>query len=377
MALRAQIQRSLACLTAGSLLACAHAPVAARPLATPVMAAADAARPHLSGTADAAGWHGVWLPTMDVLSVPVADWISPFAASDAQDFVDSHEGAWRANLGAMSVPDRAQAATALGLLADRPLGAAALMRLALKGQLLASATRRGGPTLLASVGSLSKEPLARGLGRAELLEQTLAELDVPGRVTQGLKYTCESASAQILLAERDPAEYTRLIAGLASESGTVALADGSSIGRVADWASNSDGWRSLSSRLLQPAFATFGNAPLSYSNTKDLNSVGVSGLTEAQMAKLLSALFGTPFACLSPANSSRQRRMEAYLAAIAAGWHVPVWVEWSTGHVVLAEPEKRGRVVIDNPYGVMHSLTPGAFMSVLHSVYLPAIVAIP
>jgi hypothetical protein len=377
MAVRDRIRRAVACLGTGSLMACSHGVAMTQPrLAEPIQASFRQAS-RLPGTADAGGWHGVWLPTMDVLSVPVADWVSPFAAQDAAQYVSAHEPEWRRTLGTYTPTERTPAAVALGQLADRPLGAAALMRLAISGRLNAPASGSGAPSLLASIAFITRQPLVKGLDRAQLLEQLLGELDVPGRVTQGLKYTCESASAQILLAERDPSEYARLVAGLASQAGTVTLANGASIGRVPDWASHTDGWRSLPGRLLQPAFATYGNAPLLYSNTKDVNSAGVSGLTDAQMAKLLGALFATPFVYFSPENSSKPRRMEVYRAAISAGWHVPAGVEWSTGHVILAEPEKRARVVIDNPYGVIHSLTPDAFMSVLHSVYVPAVIAAP
>jgi hypothetical protein len=48
-----------------------------------------------------------------------------------------------------------------------------------------------------------------------------------------------------------------------------------------------------------------------------------------------------------------------------------VWVNWFSGHVVLAEQEADGRVVIDNPFGAIHSLTSKAFENALHSVYVP------
>jgi hypothetical protein len=144
------------------------------------------------------------------------------------------------------------------------------------------------------------------------------------------------------------------------------------IKRVPDWASKTDAWRSWPSRLLQPAFATFGNGELGYDNTHDRNSLGQSGLTDPQVVVLTSAVFNRPFKALTPANSTAAQRMAWYRQGLAAGWHPIVWVEWSSGHVVLGEPDRKGRVVIDNPFGAMHSLTAKAFEDNLHSVYLPA-----
>ncbi|MDB5098658.1 MAG: hypothetical protein JWM80_3079 [Cyanobacteria bacterium RYN_339] len=331
----------LSSLLALLLTGCAHAP-----MATPM----PAAEPRMMGAVQPDGWHGPWLPTMDTLSVPSLDFANPFKAAESRDYLAKHPG-W----------DDGLPKDVVALLKNKPLGAAALARW--------DAATRG--RVLDSLSAIAQKPLAPGLDRADLLNDLLAELEVPARVTQGLKWTCESASVQILLAERNPAEYARLVAGLASADGKVKLADGAAIARVPDWASKTDAWRSWPSRLLQPAFATYGNGPLGYDNTHDRNSLGASGLTDPQVVKLASSVFGRPFAALTPDNSTAAQRMGWYRAGLDAGWHPIVWVEWSSGHVVVGEPDRKQRVVIDNPFGAVHSLTPTAFQDNLHSVYLP------
>jgi hypothetical protein len=324
------------------LSACSHAPVA-----TPL----PAAQPRMMGAVQPDGWHGPWLPTMDTLSIPSLDFASPFKAAECRAYLAKHPD-WQEGL-----PPKVVA-----LLKDKPLGAAALAK-------WDSATRG---RVLDALSAIAEQPLAPGLDRADLLNDLLAELEQPARVTQGLKWTCESASVQILLAERNPAEYARLVAGLAVGAGKVKLADGAEIARVPDWASKTDAWRSWPSRLLQPAFATYGNGELGYDNTHDRNSLGKSGLTDPQVVKLASSVFHRPFKALTPENSTPAARMAWYRAGLDAGWHPIVWVEWSSGHVVVGEPDRNGRVVIDNPFGALHSLTAKAFEANLHSVYLPA-----
>lgn len=323
----------------------------------------------LVGSVEAAQWHGPWLPTMDTLSVPVIDFASPLKAHEEMTFIKAHEDAYQQAATALGDHDRLGLTLVRDLVRTDALAEASLMRLALSGALLRPG--RGGATALAGLAALVDAPLAEGVDRRALVAETIAEIDEPGRVTQGLKLTCESASVQVLVMRRDPAEYVRLVAGLASPEGRVKLASGDSLVRVKDWSSKTDGWRSVPSRLIQPAFATYGNLPLAYSNTQDRNEKGESGLTNEQLAKLLSGVFGQPFRFLSPENSTSAERMAAYRAAYAKGWESAVWLDWSTGHICLAENEKNGRVIIDNPYGAMHSLKAKAFESVLHSVYVP------
>ncbi|HEY9724516.1 MAG TPA: hypothetical protein V6D47_21120, partial [Oscillatoriaceae cyanobacterium] len=330
------------------------------PVAPPVPAAAT------SGvSADGA----IWLPTLKTIATPVLDRLSPLALHDARAYVNQHQAETSRTVLALAPDARAEVVAVQRAIGDDALGNAALAKLILGGKLTAP---EGDTTLLDALDALAEGPIASTIDRRTLLAETLAEIDVPGRITQGKKLTCESASTQIMLALRAPAHYARLVATLAGHGGGATLAGGEAIARVSDWDSGSDLWRSAPSRLLQPAFAVYGNAPLRYSNTADKNSLGQSGLTDPQLAKLLGGVFGTPFTALTPENSTPQSRLAALRAAFAKGWQVPVWLDWSSGHVVLAESEAGGRIVFDNPFGAMQSMESDALRGVLHSVYVPA-----
>lgn len=355
-----------------ALAGCGVAAPTALPVAAPSARGAVAAK-GLPGSILPDGWHGVLLPTMQTLSVPVLDFASPLAAWRASSYVWGHQAAYETALSAER-PAVAMRIAALRQVCDgNSLAEAAFVRLAISGKLAAvdPGAPAGTPSLLDSLEAIAFGPVAQDLDRVRLLHQLLAELDVPGRICQGIKLTCEATSVQIMLDLRSPAEYAHLIAGLASPAGTATLADGETIARVPDWDSGTDGWRSMPSRLIQPAFAVLGNAPLTYSNTQDRNSLGQSGLTDAQVARLCGAVLGRPFRFLAPAASSNADRMAAFRGALSRGWQVPVWLDWFSGHVVLAEADAQGRVEFDNPLGAIHSVTDAVFEQRLHSVYVP------
>lgn len=330
---------------------------------TPVAPAVPAAQ-----AASAQGLGDFWLPTLKTLAVPVLDRLSPFKLHDARAYVDQHQQETAKAVMALPEDQRAKVVAIQRAVGDDALGNAALVKLILTGKLTAA---EGDTSLLAALDAIAEGPLASTIDRQTLLAETLAEIDTPGRITQGTKLTCESASTQIMLVTREPAHYALLVAALAGHGGNATLAGGETVARVSDWHATNDLWRSEPSRLIQPAFAVYGNAPLAYSNTRDKNSQGLSGLTDPQLAKLLSAVFATPFTALTPADSTPDARLAALRAAFAKGWQVPVWLDWSTGHVVLAESESDGRIVFDNPFGAIHSMEVDAFRDVLHSVYVP------
>ncbi|MDB5098178.1 MAG: hypothetical protein JWM80_2599 [Cyanobacteria bacterium RYN_339] len=121
-------------------------------------------------------------------------------------------------------------------------------------QLAARVTPEQYAAIQASLDALRTQPLADGLDRQQLVAQVIQELADPSRIDQKSMNTCGATTAQILLARTHPEEYARLVAGLASPEGRVQLQDGSWLARDASWSFAGDGDRSLSSRLLQPAF---------------------------------------------------------------------------------------------------------------------------
>ena len=65
-------------------------------------------------------------------------------------------------------------------------------------------------------------------------------------------------------------EYA-LLRGLASPAGSAKLPSGVELKRESDWNSDADGGRSITSRLMQPAFMEYANGELDYLNEDDMD----------------------------------------------------------------------------------------------------------
>lgn len=151
------------------------------------------------------------------------------------------------------------------------------------------------PELLLELSGLAGDRLAPGVDQGRLLSQALVELNDPVTISQHSRGTCAATSVQILTAIEAPDQYVRLLRGLSSPQGEAQLGNGQSIRREADWNVDNDGGRSLSSRLLQPAFMEFANGELDYLNADDMDldprthEKALSGLTAEQALTLLEA----------------------------------------------------------------------------------------
>ena len=80
-----------------------------------------------------------------------------------------------------------------------------------------------GKRLLAIAGAPLHRLLAESLGHVHLLGELVRNLTRPGRINQGMKSTCAITAVESFLAETEPAEYGRLLAGLVSPKGEVTL----------------------------------------------------------------------------------------------------------------------------------------------------------
>jgi hypothetical protein len=106
-----------------------------------------------------------------------------------------------------------------------------------------------------------KHPLCRetGLDPGDILGGLLLEVNDTGRVAQGNVGTCASTSLQLGLIERRPAEYVRLVSGIAIK-GQVFAANGDKLMRVPISLPPSPGnLRTVTERLFQSAILDYGN----------------------------------------------------------------------------------------------------------------------
>lgn len=155
---------------------------------------------------------------------------------------------------------------------DDPLAVRALQRMLLDGRLTDKPDLDGQGNVLAYLGQIATQDHAPALDVNKLLGAFTRELDDPHGISQGDGDigTCVATSVTIAAALANPAEVARLVAGLASRTGTVRLhvgpgdLEGQLLARPANW--NADtrrtvrggtyewgGERTPSMRLLQPA----------------------------------------------------------------------------------------------------------------------------
>ncbi|MDB5100312.1 MAG: hypothetical protein JWM80_4733 [Cyanobacteria bacterium RYN_339] len=116
---------------------------------------------------------------------------------------------------------------------------------------------RGGKTTLDHLEALATAPLEPAIAaqRLETLGETIMEIAQPGSISQRGRNTCGAAAAQGNLAQESPAEYVRLLVGLASPNGHVETTTGKWLHRNKKWfLDEHTGDRSVPSRLLQSSF---------------------------------------------------------------------------------------------------------------------------
>ena len=263
-------------------------------------------------------------------------------------------------------------------LQGRILDQATLRKLLLDG--CATELVRGGDkaALLDQLDRLSTQAVAPGMNRATLLSETFREVQDPTSITQGGKGTCAATAAQILLAKTDPAEYARLVSGLASPEGTVMTARGDTLARETDW-NAADGGRSTASRLLQPAFMEYANSMFAdYDNSTDEHSNGRVGLDVWESERLLDAITGQDYSAVNVEQEAKgsSKLEDAFIktkAAANSGKPVPVGLFWGeTGHKVLVMKVEAGRVHYINAQGAEASLVEDEFKARLKNLNLPS-----
>lgn len=195
----------------------------------------------------------------------------------------------------------------------------------------ATASRRdalGEGTARDHVLALARRPLAPGLDRRALLDGLMHELLDPGAVRQQAWRTCAAATVQLWLALREPAEYARLVAGLASLQGRVPLAGGPDLERHGESARPDPSGRTPSSRLLQSAFMDFANGDDRYSNLTDTShrdeGPAYSGLYPDQFDVLIEAVTARAWDTMEVGAGNCADAVALIARATARGEHVPV-----------------------------------------------------
>lgn len=254
----------------------------------------------------------------------------------------------------------------------------------------AKQTDTQGKTLLDDLARITQGPMTNGLSSRQVLTDAIADVTDPSTIFQGYKGTCTATSIQSELAQREPAEYARLVAGLATGDGKVTLQDGKT---VLDSHQYYDGSQSTSEGLLSPALeeAEARHAGGHY-NLKDdriefggLNPFGFrnyDGAAESDVAAVESELFGGHYQNVSVGGGvfgigSGMNPDEAMKFFTGATPDRPVLVDIDPPGIgqhevqVVGYDRTKNEVTIRNPWGEVDTIPVDQFKQHLVSVAAP------
>lgn len=286
---------------------------------------------------------------------------------------------------ALSAEGKAQLATVLARLDEKGLS---VMGALLENVPEALAEQDAlGNSLLSSLSQLATQPLNAALTghttTEELLSNVLLDVMNPNRIEQGTATTCTVASMQFELVADEPAEYARLMAGLAGPKGVATMKGGGDL-RIGpgDADERARDGRSVSQTLFQSATMEYANGR--FSNYDPVLGVSVNertgeqrlGLKPDNQQALLEKLFGVKYSIDRLFSEGEAAKALAKLV----GWdsrgfrNRPIVVDLDQGkfnHAVTLESVSKEKVVFRDPYGVLRSMPASTFPKVAVAIHLP------
>lgn len=251
--------------------------------------------------------------------------------------------------------------TQVSMDAGDPMSRVALQLMLFEGRIQGSTA-----DALVALAQLSEAPLS-GLDAATLVADMVQEIQDPAAINQRNHGTCAATTVGIYLARQDPAEYVRVVSGLARD-GKVRLnhGQGPEIRRGPGTEKDDGSIRSSAQRLLVPAFMDFANGERpTYDNATDRHvfadmpwyrsvSEG-SGLRVADYARLMEAVTGDNIVPIRLNGSDPEARDVVWnrmVTAVKGGDGVIVAIPGDGGnHAVLLVEVTPTTATIINPWG--------------------------
>ena len=229
----------------------------------------------------------------------------------------------------------------------------------------------GGRTLLSHLHDLATKPVAGGLDKGELIQNLAQQTLDPGEISQGGRGTCVPTTMEYILAKTRPAEYARLVVGVASPAGTVPMMSGAILKRNPGTEQRDDSGRTAASRLFEAAMMDYANFVFDYNNQTDKNGVAgigiIGGLPPSAGKRMINAMLNenrrvveaVPFIGQIPFTAiGGSRVLKAVQEATARGVMVPAGLDWRgigewrpAGHEICVITVENGRVYYRNPWG--------------------------
>lgn len=281
-------------------------------------------------------------------------------------------------LGALGETGKAQYQAILGQTEGFPQAGLALQMLLMEGS-LTKYQSTAGKNLLETLHEVATQPLNEAIPRNYVVSDLLQELANPIAISQHNRGTCTVTAVQMYMALEHPAEYARIIGGLASPEGKVKLADGRDLARLAGTEVKDGTPRSTPARLWQPASMQYAKGQ-PYDNLTDKFADGSGGLSYLPVDKLLDSLTGKNVKHMSIyEHDGPQAMLQAAKGNLDQGHVVPVALSWGVrqadgsypaGHQVLLNRMSEEHAHYHNPWGQSERMPWDEFNARLKSVHL-------
>lgn len=346
------------------------APVVPAPAPAPMPAPATGLR----AKAEAVWFKGASLDSAfrkgerDAADVNAAD--AP-ADDEAARLLEANRPLEQERLKGLSETQRAQYDQVVAAVASDPQARLAMQVLLAEGKLPGKGKSSAGADLLTTLGGIAAGPVSPHLDKGAMLADLVQEIAVPSAINQQDKNTCCVASVQMLTAMQNPAEYARIVGGLASPDGVVTLANGSTLAREPGTDADDDSGRTAPSRLWQAAMTQFAMGDVGYDNATDSRNDGKWGVFGHELDRVVDALTNRDNPLLSVEDDYTGADMLRDVSKHAnAGHPVPVCLDWGEkdkdgdehpGHDILVTAVKDGRVFYNNPWGLQESMSTAEF----------------
>lgn len=279
-------------------------------------------------------------------------------AKGAIELLGANAGAETQALAKLSPDAQQQYAQLKAQTAQAPQARLALQMLLLEGKLTGAQSAEG-RTLLAELSRLGAAVVPQELPRDAMLQQVLLELAHPTAIAQHDKWTCAATSAQIMMATQRPAEYVRILTGLATE-GRVNLSNQDTLVREEGTLLDDGSGRTHSGRLFQAAMTEYANGDLvDYDNATDMqiyqDGKQAKGLGNLGMTiRMFETAQGGALEHFMKDDETTGSQMLTYVGmATAKGMMVPVIYEAGGGaqHAIVMTGVTDSQVHFIDPYG--------------------------
>ena len=274
-------------------------------------------------------------------------------------------------LAAMPPAQQARYQKVMAMVSFDPQARLSMQVLLAEGKLPGKAKAKDGADLLTTLSTMADQPMAAPLEPSAVMADLIQEIAVPSAIDQKDKNTCCVASVQILTATQNPAEYARIVGGLASPEGRVTLASGETLEREPGTEADDASGRTDSSRLWQAAMTQFALGEVGYDNASDSRNDGKWGVFGHELDRVVDAMTNRDNRLLSTDDGySGADLLRDITPQVQAGHPVPVCLDWGEaakdgeehpGHNILVTAIKDGQVYYDNPWGLQERMSVAEF----------------